>query len=598
MKRSFTALLLLLLTLVASSILAARPTPAAGVTLYASTGGANGEGGGRIYKIETDTQTVTFVGNTFLNKLGGIDFNASGVLYSVDGGSAGPASLYTIDPVTAAATFIGSIQGIQGVDALRFSASGTLYGGGWDGTGRLITINPANAAILSAVTQSGTGNAFTAGLAFDPFGTLYGSRGNSSGHTEDLVTINPATGGETAIGTTTNVISDIWFNSDGALYGGSPNGDLFAINPTTGAKTLLFNAEIQISGLTGVRTRAPDSDGDGIPDNVDNCPSIANPDQADRDGDGVGDACDNCPLIANRDQESVPCAADSAETLVIQGGAQPPGGSRLITAKFKNTTGAAIRTIKPDCTNTTFTVTDGESQLDPIIREKMYGIPDDLVVILNNAEFSVTCDLADMFDASILSDGIYTVEATYANYFVDRHIVNGVCTLPGSVGCIPDIWIGAVTSPPQTIEVLAAVPAVNRVEIDIVPTASRNVWVCGNTFPIPLAVLSSPDFDASKIDPTTVKFGKTGTEAFDPSRFTKTAAKRMKDVNGDGLPDMLFTFLIQETGFSCGDIPAGSTSIIVNPILKGKAKIGTQTIDIADSDTLLLKLHESDPDHD
>ena len=36
----------------------------------------------------------------------------------------------------------------------------------------------------------------------------------------------------------------------------------------------------------------PDGDGDGIPDGVDNCPSVANPSQSDLDGDGLGDACD------------------------------------------------------------------------------------------------------------------------------------------------------------------------------------------------------------------------------------------------------------------------------------------------------------------
>jgi hypothetical protein len=63
----------------------------------------------------------------------------------------------------------------------------------------------------------------------------------------------------------------------------------------------------------------PDSDGDAVPDATDNCPSVANLDQADTDGDGLGDACDprddrdpdgdgfanaddNCPEAANADQ--------------------------------------------------------------------------------------------------------------------------------------------------------------------------------------------------------------------------------------------------------------------------------------------------------
>ncbi len=62
-----------------------------------------------------------------------------------------------------------------------------------------------------------------------------------------------------------------------------------------------------------------DADGDGIADDVDNCPLIANPDQSDVDADGIGDVCDpvndldldgdgvlnaadNCPADANADQ--------------------------------------------------------------------------------------------------------------------------------------------------------------------------------------------------------------------------------------------------------------------------------------------------------
>ncbi|MCX2975970.1 leucine-rich repeat protein [Candidatus Marimicrobium litorale] len=59
-----------------------------------------------------------------------------------------------------------------------------------------------------------------------------------------------------------------------------------------------------------------DTDGDGVPDSEDNCPSVANADQLDTDGDLQGNACsidddgdnwsdvdDNCPLVANPQQD-------------------------------------------------------------------------------------------------------------------------------------------------------------------------------------------------------------------------------------------------------------------------------------------------------
>lgn len=94
----------LVIALVVTAVFAT--TPAAAVTLYASSGDANSNGGGRIYRIDTVTQSVSLVGNTGLDRLGGIDFNASGVLYGVDGGSLGPSALYTIEPTTAAATLV------------------------------------------------------------------------------------------------------------------------------------------------------------------------------------------------------------------------------------------------------------------------------------------------------------------------------------------------------------------------------------------------------------------------------------------------------------------------------------------------------------
>jgi hypothetical protein len=57
-----------------------------------------------------------------------------------------------------------------------------------------------------------------------------------------------------------------------------------AMTPTTESMTYT---------ITGVGRCGPsDVDRDGVPDGQDNCPTVANPDQADADHDGIGDLCD------------------------------------------------------------------------------------------------------------------------------------------------------------------------------------------------------------------------------------------------------------------------------------------------------------------
>jgi hypothetical protein len=57
-----------------------------------------------------------------------------------------------------------------------------------------------------------------------------------------------------------------------------------------------------------------DVDGDGRPDAIDNCPAIANPNQADCNHDGVGDACEFAAGTPDYNNDTIPdtcqCLAD------------------------------------------------------------------------------------------------------------------------------------------------------------------------------------------------------------------------------------------------------------------------------------------------
>lgn len=111
----------------------------------------------------------------------------------------------------------------------------------------------------------------------------------------------------------------------------APKYPLFSCGVPASEPSCTPSRPASVAGST-VYTGAPsstDSDGDGIPDAMDNCPHTFNPVrpvdngvQGDADHDGVGDACDPCPFDANtdkckaasmtdRDHDGVPDATDN-----------------------------------------------------------------------------------------------------------------------------------------------------------------------------------------------------------------------------------------------------------------------------------------------
>jgi hypothetical protein len=81
-----------------------------------------------------------------------------------------------------------------------------------------------------------------------------------------------------------------------------------------------------------------DDDGDGVADGIDNCPSAANPDQVDDDGDGVGTACDPTPQGgASQGALEWVVSAGGQGTIISQNVALDGAGHSHVTGIFTGT---------------------------------------------------------------------------------------------------------------------------------------------------------------------------------------------------------------------------------------------------------------------
>jgi hypothetical protein len=66
---------------------------------------------------------------------------------------------------------------------------------------------------------------------------------------------------------------------------------------------------------------------------------------------------------------------------------------------------------------------------------------------------------------------------------------------------------------------------------------------------IPVAILTTDVFDATSVDPSSVRFGPSGAE--DTHNLS-----HIEDVNSDGRPDLLLHFAIERSGIAAGDAQA------------------------------------------
>ena len=297
------------------------------------------------------------------------------------------------------------------------------------------------------------------------------------------------------------------FGFDGRLTTPAPSDFIVQLPPKSGppkvvrmgplTRVAFFSglAEGYVSAKFANIATVVDTDEDGIPDRIDNCPTVYNLDQKDTDGDGVGDACDNCPTVSNPNQAVTggsgmgdACRGTSALTLQAPATPAQPGAPIWVKSCFFNGTGQPITTITPGCKNVFYSATDTQGNPLPprCLFPAAYGIPDDLVTIEAESTFCVNCDVSEWYPPEVLTSGggsvTYNVVATYSNYIQDPDFVNGVCNAPQNE-CY-NLWIGAISSTPTPVTITGGAIQKKTAQIIFDPFNWSAKWATINGPPI------------------------------------------------------------------------------------------------------------------
>lgn len=251
-----------ILMLIWGLTLAAATSNAASILFGGLGGHGNGDStnDGSLAFVNPATGSVTIIGHPAgVSRISGLVFDESGILFATTQpgggfppppGPTGVSQLLRLNPTTGLS--LGSVSISDGTNQISIAdlalqpGTGKLFGirGPNDqlgGQGLLYTIN----AITGLATLVGNTGDFFGSLAFAPNGTLYMSSADLdfAGNFINIgvKTLNPLNAAQLSFIATTDFFGALAVRpEDSALFGG--NGDfaqLFQINPTTGAETLI-----------------------------------------------------------------------------------------------------------------------------------------------------------------------------------------------------------------------------------------------------------------------------------------------------------------------------------------------------------------------
>jgi len=262
------AMLVVGLLLLAPGAAVAGPN-LAGTILYGGVGGDNPTNSaniGALVVVDPATAAVTVVGSPVPGtRISGIAFDSTGALYASTIGAGLPpitSTLIRVDPDTGALlAVVGPITAGAGGPAIGIAdlavqpGTDLLFGVRaptdlLGGAGRLYVIDKAT----GVATLIGSTAARRASIAFAPDGTLYEVA--FVPRPPALYTLNPATGGVLTSVPTAEFYGSLAVRpTDSTLFVGDGDvGDIFTLDPATGAATLLGVTSPTYIGGLGFRT--------------------------------------------------------------------------------------------------------------------------------------------------------------------------------------------------------------------------------------------------------------------------------------------------------------------------------------------------------
>ena len=343
-----------------------------------------------------------------------------------------------------------------------------------------------------------------------------------------------------------------------------------------------------------------------MPDSVDNCPGVFNPDQADNDADQYGggtpdggDACDNCPTKYNLAQTDTngdgigdACETSYSGTFKPLPDATLPENSIVeVCFKFDEpgyNTGDDLPyyIIPPDCANVMFFLNDGTTDLTELDFFRAYKMnpiddpdsPGDLVQPKDSEEYCVECNLSELYHPQVfyVNSGDMRTFGGYAVYawnIKDPEIdAQGNC--PTDAECY-DVFTGAIKTDVDNVRIYGGAIAVN---IDIKPGADPNPINTGSKGNVPVAILGSATFDVTKVDPNSVTLASASLKV---KGKAETPMASFEDVNGDGYQDMVVHVLTQELSLD----PGATSAVLSGFTYAGVSYYGTR---FEGSDSILI----------